>query len=399
MNDKWLDDIRHSLTSFEQDPPPGLLEAIESRHKASRRRRPLLWPWLAAACSAAAVEAVILLYPHHPVTDMTLHPVAQAPAAQQDMRQDARPDAPAAAAAPAAAPLAALRHSEPAQSVAPEEAEPALVTTDDTAADESAAPEQKAEQKAEHEPAPKSKLSDRSDRSDKSDKFSQPRPARSRGAFTLSAYSAGGFGSGSSSALPHASLFSTTKQWLFADHVIENRPHIGTLSSTGQPFPDDINMRHHLPLRFGLAVGYALTPRLTVESGLVYSRLASDIKSNDLSRNYTGRQTLHYLGLPLALRYRILSWRSFQLYAAAGTMAEKLISGHRTGHFTSEGTHTPDQTVSLQEKSLQWSVNLSAGVQYGITRSIALYAEPGMSYRFDNHSEVRNIYKIGRAHV
>ena len=39
---------------------------------------------------------------------------------------------------------------------------------------------------------------------------------------------------------------------------------------------------HHLPIRIGLSVAYALTDRLSISSGLTYTRLASDIK--DASR-------------------------------------------------------------------------------------------------------------------
>ena len=50
-------------------------------------------------------------------------------------------------------------------------------------------------------------------------------------------------------------------------------------------------------------------------------------------------------------------------------------------------------TQSHVVKPLQWSVNASAGVQFDIVPSVGVYAEPGISYYFDNGSDIRTIYK------
>ena len=42
---------------------------------------------------------------------------------------------------------------------------------------------------------------------------------------------------------------------------------------------------------------------------------------------------------------------------------------------------------------LQFSVVAAAGLQFNITDRFGIYAEPGMSYYFDNGSEVSTIYK------
>lgn len=48
---------------------------------------------------------------------------------------------------------------------------------------------------------------------------------------------------------------------------------------------------------------------------------------------------------------------------------------------------------SLKINSLQWSVNVATGVQYNFSSLIGVYAEPGISYYFDNNSPVETIYK------
>ncbi|MPM74082.1 hypothetical protein SDC9_121067 [bioreactor metagenome] len=47
----------------------------------------------------------------------------------------------------------------------------------------------------------------------------------------------------------------------------------------------------------------------------------------------------------------------------------------------------------ISVKSLQWSVNSAVGVQYQLSKTIGLYAEPGVAYHFKNGSEVETIYR------
>ena len=43
-------------------------------------------------------------------------------------------------------------------------------------------------------------------------------------------------------------------------------------------------------------------------------------------------------------------------------------------------------------KPLQWSANASMGMQFNINKTVGLYAEPGISYYFDNGSDIKTIY-------
>ena len=42
---------------------------------------------------------------------------------------------------------------------------------------------------------------------------------------------------------------------------------------------------------------------------------------------------------------------------------------------------------------MQWPVNASVGLQYNITPSMGLYAEPGASYYFNDGTSLKTIYK------
>ena len=123
---------------------------------------------------------------------------------------------------------------------------------------------------------------------------------------------------------------------------------------------DDYLYRHKQPLSFGISVRKEFGYGLSLESGLVYSLLRSDVRVSQNDESFS--QTLHMLGIPLRVNWDFLS-----LYLGAGGMVEKCLYAK----FGSE---------SVAEKELQWSLTANAGVQYDFTRRTALYFEPGVSY-------------------
>lgn len=146
------------------------------------------------------------------------------------------------------------------------------------------------------------------------------------------------------------------------------------------------------PIQVGVSVAYSFTDRLSIESGLTYSCLISDLSSGTPLGNYDIRQTLHYIGLPLALRYDFLKIKGFSLYASAGGQMEKCVAGKtRTDYFV-DGKKVSSENGRIMVEPLQWSVNAYVGAQYSFNRLVGLYVEPGAAYYFRNGSPVNCIY-------
>ena len=146
------------------------------------------------------------------------------------------------------------------------------------------------------------------------------------------------------------------------------------------------------PIQIGVSVAYSFTDRLSIESGLTYSCLVSDLSSGTPSGNYDIRQTLHYIGLPLALRYDFLKIKGFSLYASAGGQMEKCVAGKtRTDYFV-DGKKVSSENGRIMVEPLQWSVNAYVGAQYSFNRLVGLYIEPGAAYYFRSGSPVNCIY-------
>lgn len=165
------------------------------------------------------------------------------------------------------------------------------------------------------------------------------------------------------------------------------------MSSVNRDVETKTEYEHHLPIRIGLSVAYALTDRLSISSGLTYTRLSSDIKDASRESKYIGEQRLHYVGIPVNVSYKVASSRWISLYGTAGVLAEKCVSGTTDEGYAENNTMKYTNTQDISSKPLQMSVNAGVGIQFDIIDNVGIYAEPGLSYYFDDGSALQTIYK------
>ena len=125
--------------------------------------------------------------------------------------------------------------------------------------------------------------------------------------------------------------------------VVYNQPEVETKYS------------HKLPVKFGVSFRYGFNERLGIESGLTYTLLNSTFTTaaGTANGNTTGKQTLHYIGLPLNVTYNIIGSKLFNVYASAGGAMEKAVGGYfeTTGHV--DGKRSETNRNSLKPKELQ----------------------------------------------
>lgn len=165
------------------------------------------------------------------------------------------------------------------------------------------------------------------------------------------------------------------------------------MSSVNRDVEQKTEYDHHLPIRIGLSVAYALTDRLSISSGLTYTRLSSDIKDASRESKYIGEQRLHYIGIPVNVSYKVASFRWLGLYGTAGVLAEKCVSGTTDEGYVENNTMKYTNTQDISSKPLQMSVNAGVGIQFDFIDNVGIYAEPGLSYYFDDGSALQTIYK------
>ncbi len=141
---------------------------------------------------------------------------------------------------------------------------------------------------------------------------------------------------------------------------------------------------HYRPLAFGLTLAYPLSPRLSVTTSIVYTKLRSDFTQVMRTQQIHQEQTLHYLGLPLGLSYCLWRQNRLNAYASGALKADWNIATR----MVTEGTNQ-----QLPKDRLQWSVAASLGVQYDLLPKLALYLESALNYYPDNHSHLQNYFK------
>lgn len=151
--------------------------------------------------------------------------------------------------------------------------------------------------------------------------------------------------------------------------------------------------KHRLPVRVGLNVAYRLTDRLSVESGVSYTRLSSDMKDGTKNNYSSSSQKLDYIGVPLNVKYRAFGYRRLSVYASAGLLTEKCVSGKTTHEYVISGEKKKHEAEDVAAKPWQLSVNAALGAQLDVLRNVGVYVEPGVSYYFDDRSPLSTIYK------
>ncbi len=135
----------------------------------------------------------------------------------------------------------------------------------------------------------------------------------------------------------------------------------------------ETDTRHHRPVRMSMTFHMPLGGIFGVETGASYTLLRSTVTTISGSTVNRNIQTLKYLGIPVNLTAGLYGNDWCRLYLSGGGMAEKCVSG--------------------EIKPMLWSLNAAAGLQVNLGRSLGIYAEPGLSYHFDDGSPVRTIYK------
>lgn len=149
----------------------------------------------------------------------------------------------------------------------------------------------------------------------------------------------------------------------------------------GLPFlqnrsPRIVSIDHKQPISAGFSIRKNLPKGFSVETGLVYTFLASDILYEGAVQET--KQKLHYLGIPLRANWNFVDKDKFTFYVSAGGTVEKCIYG-KLG------------SEDLSVDPVQLSVLAAVGAQYNIGKHFGIYLEPGISYFFDDGSDIRTI--------
>ena len=416
MKRNWKEDIHDRLGNFETDAPDGLWEAIHQRMaqteraQAEKRQTPfVLQPALRrTACAAAACLALVVGYQYF--ADGGKETVSGVKVAQGGVA-----DIPTSryvaknAVAPAATVYAQTQNS------------PAVLQPNgrvEQTADAIAQPTQNSESAQistpqhlnpttpqPHNPSTSQPLNPSTSQPLTPSTSQHPNPSASLLAYTPADNSRGRhegaaarwtLSTSATTGMGASSVTNSTATYVEAvgpDNVIwADNPQLG-IGIFNQGKSVKTEYKHRLPVRVGLNVAYRLTDRLSVESGVSYTRLSSDMKDGTKDNYSSGSQKLDYIGVPLNVKYRAFGYRRLSVYASAGLLTEKCVSGKTTHEYVISGEKKKHEAEDVAAKPWQLSVNAALGAQFDVLRNVGVYVEPGVSYYFDDRSTLSTIYK------
>ena len=132
---------------------------------------------------------------------------------------------------------------------------------------------------------------------------------------------------------------------------------------------------HQLPISAGISARFYLTDRLSVNTGLNYTRYKSLRKRTLIATNKSQKdwQYVHYLGVPVRLDWMAVNRKHFNLYLGAGVNMDKCV-------YATVGEER------LYEKQILFGLSGAAGIQVNVIPLVGIYFEPDVSYALNEGS-------------
>lgn len=382
--EEWIKRLHDHLADFEAPVPDDLWEKIEARlpkelvaEKPKARKVPL-WVRLTAAAALIGllVGTTVLLWPKHEETPSA--PMASATKDVDRMPIESEKTNEAEPVSPVVARIAKPVFAEPVLT------EPALPETETTKAEmaetvPTTQPEQPSTEPSPAEEKQKTEPSQQKLIRELDEKIADYKVQHKR-RVAISLYASNGFGNQSN-----------RNGVLMSDEILayyDYDSRMGRRSTrSGNPVylaNYEERQKYYQPISFGLTANFPISSKLSLSSGVVYTRLHADftnVADYLVSQHQT---TLHYIGVPLNMQYHVWQWHGLNVYATAGGQADFNVKAR----LEEDGVEH-----DMQKDRSQWSVGGALGVQYNIIPQLGLYVEPGIKYYFDNGSNIRNYFK------
>ena len=418
MNNDWFDKLRDKMEDYEKSAPEGLWDEIEASLPDKKHAAPLAWVWRSAAIAAVLALGVFAAIRISQNKNAPESIVAQADAEKEPSRNsNITKETPEevsvvenesterlASAQPQRAINSAKAKKEAAASsekpLERESVEKDISVSVPATANANTEISEPSVEKIEAEEAIKAEEAERAEEEEasKTAEFLRMAEAEDKSAaksshpLSVSLSIGSGATESSSSGVFNTMMFNAGASPYTGPQMDEIATRAITKEDKKEDIYDDVN--HKRPIRMGIVVNYPISKVFGIESGVSYSILNSTFTTTSSGTETEDSQKLHYIGIPLNVTANILNNRYIRLYAMAGGMGEKCVSGKvTTTVYEEDGASKVRSTKKdLDVDGLEWSVNAAGGIQFNITDFLGIYAEPGVSYHFDSNSDVNTIY-------
>ncbi|WP_302612117.1 sigma-70 family RNA polymerase sigma factor [uncultured Muribaculum sp.] len=147
---------------------------------------------------------------------------------------------------------------------------------------------------------------------------------------------------------------------------------------------------HHIPIILSLSFSKKFNECWWLETGFQYTHLHSDFTT--ITDSYLKEvQKINYIGIPLKGIFNVHSKQRLSIYLSTGVTLDIPVKATSESIASNENGQITFCGKSDIHPSLQWSTNLGIGIQYHITPSVGIYAEPNLHYYFNNGDRIKTI--------
>jgi RNA polymerase sigma factor (sigma-70 family) len=139
------------------------------------------------------------------------------------------------------------------------------------------------------------------------------------------------------------------------------------------------SVHHLMPITFGVRFSKEISPSWSIESGLQYNLLRSEITNTVGNWSYVQNVRVNYLSIPIAISYNFMQMNRTNMYVSGGVSLDIPVGA------------SVDSDVTDEHKSLKYPVSVSPGVglgfEYKITPSSTLFVQPTLNYHVMKKSD------------
>lgn len=148
---------------------------------------------------------------------------------------------------------------------------------------------------------------------------------------------------------------------------------------------------HDKPFTFGISFNKTLNGRWSMETGIQYSLLNSRFTAGGDGYSIVRKQKVHYLGVPMKLSYRMIAYKRMSAYSSAGLTLHIPVYGKMKSSYIVDWQTAYSYSHSFTPP-LQWQTSISVGLQYRLTPSMSIFAEPTLSWLIPSGSDTHTIW-------
>lgn len=199
-------------------------------------------------------------------------------------------------------------------------------------------------------------------------------------------------------------LFSSDKMGFGSELLFSRRVRSEAFLEALDSEGSEVVLEHKLPISVSVTVGKELSSRVSIETGLIYSYLSSNINTGSRFL-ISEKQSFSYIGFPISVNYTFTELGKTRVYASFGAMIQKDIKGE---YVSNMGLSKPGEEQMLEnelyyrepyyiKKSItqtnpQISARTFLGVAHPLYKKLYIYGAIGGIYYFDSNNKYRTIY-------